>query len=46
MHDSLGEGLRELGRSDEAIRSYEKSLELNPDNANGEAMLQELRAGG
>ena len=27
-----------------AVRNYERSVELNPDNANGVAMLMKLRA--
>ena len=32
----------ELGDETEAIRSYEKSLELNPDNANATAMIAKI----
>lgn len=42
-HDSLGEGYMTAGRREEAIASYERSLELNPENANGAAMLERLR---
>jgi cytochrome c-type biogenesis protein CcmH/NrfG len=42
-HDSLGEAYMTAGRTTEAIASYERSLELNPDNANGAAMLARLR---
>ena len=41
--DCLGEGHMTAGEVDEAIRSYQKSLALNPDNANGLAMLKRLR---
>jgi tetratricopeptide (TPR) repeat protein len=41
--DSLGEGLAELGRYDEAIRHYERSLDLNPDNTNAVEMIQRIR---
>jgi pimeloyl-ACP methyl ester carboxylesterase len=41
-HDSLGEAYANRGRKDEAIRSYRKSLELNPDNANAKAALERL----
>ena len=44
VHDSLGEGLAAAGRRVEAIRAYERSLELNPDNENGRAILAQLRA--
>jgi len=42
-HDSLGEGYAALGRTALAIKSYERSLELNPGNAAGRAMLEKLR---
>lgn len=41
-HDSLGEALLANGRTDEAIRSYKRSLELNPDNANAREVLERL----
>jgi len=44
--DSQGEAYMVLGRREEAIRSYRKSLELNPDNSNAERMLERLQAGG
>jgi len=44
-HDSLGEAYMTAGRDQEAIASYERSLELNPDNANGAAMLARIRGG-
>lgn len=42
-HDSLGEALAQSGDVAAAIASYERSLELNPDNGNATAMLAELR---
>lgn len=42
-YDSLGEGLAAVGDVPGAIRAYERSLELNPDNANGAEKLRELR---
>lgn len=42
-HDSLGEAYAALGRTDLAIKSYERSLELNPGNAGGRKMLEKLR---
>jgi tetratricopeptide (TPR) repeat protein len=42
-HDSLGEGYAALGKTDLAIKSYERSLALNPGNANGRAMLEKLK---
>jgi tetratricopeptide (TPR) repeat protein len=41
--DSLGEGAAELGRFEEAIRYYERSLELNPDNTNAVEMIGRIR---
>ena len=40
--DSLGEIAAKAGRKDQAISSYRKSLELNPKNKNGKAMLEQL----
>jgi tetratricopeptide (TPR) repeat protein len=42
-HDSLGEAHAAAGRIDDAVRSYEESLRLNPDNRNARAMLEKLR---
>jgi CubicO group peptidase (beta-lactamase class C family) len=42
-HDSLGEGYMKAGRIPEAVASYERSLELDPDNENGKEMLEKLR---
>ncbi len=42
-HDSLGEGYAALGKTDLAIKSYERSLELNPSSAAGRAMLEKLK---
>ena len=41
-----GEAYAEQGDTALAIRYYEKSLELNPENDNVAAMLEKLRAGG
>ncbi len=43
--DSLGEAHMILGHDDDAIRFYERSLELNPDNANARAMIARIREG-
>jgi CubicO group peptidase (beta-lactamase class C family) len=43
--DSLGEAHMILGHDDDAIRYYERSLELNPDNANATAMIARIREG-
>jgi tetratricopeptide (TPR) repeat protein len=42
-YDSLAEAYMTAGKNDLAIRNYEKSLELNPENANGVAMLKKLK---
>jgi tetratricopeptide (TPR) repeat protein len=41
--DSLGEGYMTAGQTDLAIANYEKSLKLDPSNANAVAMLERLR---
>jgi len=43
--DSLGEAHMKLGNHDEAIRCFEKTLELNPDNNSARQMLARIRAG-
>ncbi len=43
--DSLGEAHMVLGNDDEAIRFYERSLELNPQNSNAEMMISRIRSG-
>jgi hypothetical protein len=42
-YDSLGEAYMIAGDKDQAIKNYEKSIELNPDNQNGKDMLKKLR---
>jgi tetratricopeptide (TPR) repeat protein len=42
-HDSLGEAYVKAGRTKDAVRSYERSLRLNPDNANAKKMIEQLR---
>jgi CubicO group peptidase (beta-lactamase class C family) len=41
-HDSLGEALAVAGQKEEAIRSYARSLELNPGNRNAVERLARL----
>ena len=41
--DSLGEAFMTKGEKQPAIKNYEKSLELNPNNGNAKDMLQELK---
>ena len=43
--DSLGEAHMTLGNDDEAIRFYQRSLELNPGNTNAEEMITRIRGG-
>ncbi|MBP7865888.1 MAG: tetratricopeptide repeat protein [Acidobacteria bacterium] len=43
--DSLGEVSAKAGRKERAIECYRKSLELNPKNKNGVAMLEKLEKG-
>jgi len=43
VYDSLGEGYMMDGNTKLAIKNYEKSLELNPDNENGKKMLEKLK---
>ena len=42
-YDSLGEALALSGEKEEAIKNYEKSIELNPDNTNGKTALEKLK---
>ncbi len=44
VYDSLGESYMLLGEKELAIKNYEKSLEINPDNTNGAAMLERLKS--
>jgi CubicO group peptidase (beta-lactamase class C family) len=44
VYDSLGEAYMINGDKELAIKNYEKSIELNPQNANGIEMLKKLRA--
>ena len=41
--DSLGEAYMKLGDNENAIRNYEKSVAINPNNANGISMLKKLK---
>ena len=44
-HDSLGEGLATDGQQAAAIASYERSLQLNPENTGAKDALKKLRGG-
>lgn len=41
-YDSLAEAYMESGEKDLAIKNYERSIEMNPNNENGKKMLKEL----
>jgi CubicO group peptidase (beta-lactamase class C family) len=43
VYDSLGEAYMMNGDKEPAIKNYEKSLALNPNNTNGAQMLKRLR---
>jgi tetratricopeptide (TPR) repeat protein len=42
-YDSLGEGYRVDGNKELAIKNYERSVELNPNNTGGIDALKKLR---
>lgn len=42
-YDSYGEALLQSNRKEEAIKMYEKSIELNPENENGKTVLLQLK---
>ena len=42
--DSLGEAQMLLGRNEAAIKSYQRSLELNPKNTNAKEMIARIKA--
>jgi len=44
VYDSLGEAYMKNGQKEEAIKNYEKSLELDPDNSNAKEMLNKLHS--
>lgn len=41
-YDSMGEAYMKMGEKKLAIENYEKSIQLNPGNENGKAMLKKL----
>lgn len=45
-YDSLAEALLRAGDTAGAVKNYERSIELNPDNQNGKDALARIRAGG
>ncbi|RQO35600.1 hypothetical protein DBR39_18075 [Chryseobacterium sp. KBW03] len=42
VFDSYGEALHQCGKKEEAKMMYQKSIELNPDNENGQKMLLKI----
>ena len=42
VYDSLGEAYMNLGENELAIKNYQKSLEMNPNNENGKDKLKKL----
>ncbi len=42
VYDSLGEGYAAAGRKADAIKAYQRSLQLNPQNANARDKLKQL----
>ncbi|RYU93018.1 serine hydrolase domain-containing protein [Emticicia agri] len=43
VYDSLGEVLLKSGNKEEAIKMYQKSVELNPNNKGGKQVLSKLK---
>ncbi|KMQ64652.1 hypothetical protein ACM46_10410 [Chryseobacterium angstadtii] len=42
VFDSYGEALHQCGKKEEAIKIYQKSVELNPENKNGKQVLLKI----
>jgi tetratricopeptide (TPR) repeat protein len=42
-YDSLGEAYAKAGKKDLAIKNYEMSIKLNPNNDNGKKMLEKIK---
>lgn len=45
VYDSLGEALMKAGRTEESIRNYRKSIELDPTNENAKEMVNKMSSG-
>ena len=45
VYDSLGEAYMNDGQKELAIKSYRKSLELDPTNRNAEQMIKQMQEG-
>lgn len=46
VYDSLGEMYMNDGQTERAIKNYQKSIELDPQNDHARQMISEMRAGG
>lgn len=44
LYDSYGQALYANGQYEEAIKNYEKSVALNPENTNGIEMIEEIKS--
>jgi tetratricopeptide (TPR) repeat protein len=44
VYDSLGEAYYKNGEMDMAVKNFERSVELNPNNENGKAMLEKIKS--
>ncbi len=42
-YDSLGEAYLALGKKEESLRNYQKSLAMNPDNYNAEDFIEKIQ---
>lgn len=45
VYDSLGEAYMKHGQNDQAIKTFKKSLELNPNNENAKNMIKRIKEG-
>lgn len=44
-YDSYGQLLRDVGKTQDAIAMYKKSIQLNPDNEDGKRILKQIETG-
>lgn len=42
VYDSYGEALLQCGKKEEAVKMYQKSLELNPENTNAKEVMKKM----
>jgi CubicO group peptidase (beta-lactamase class C family) len=45
VYESYGEGLLQIGKRDEAVRMFEKTLKINPQNEDAQKMLEKMKSG-